>query len=113
MIVPPFIKIVYGNNYASAGLYFRILVLKYFFWSCYALLGVAILGLGKMRFNFLSVSISVPCSLILSYFFITSYGAIGAAVAQAIAYFITLLIVLYMTKYVIKIHFVVPATNNP
>ena len=113
LIIPPFIEIVYGNSYASAGIYFRILVLKYFFWSCYALLGVAILGLGKMRYNFLSVSISVPISLVLSYSFITSYGVIGAAVAQAIAYFITLIIVLYMTKYVIKIHFVVPATNNP
>ena len=113
LIIPPFIEIVYGNSYAPAGIYFRILVLKYFFWSCYALLGVAILGLGKMRYNFLSVSISVPVSLVLSYFFITSYGTIGAAVAQAIAYFITLIIVLYMTKHVIKIHFVVPATNNP
>lgn len=113
LIIPPFIEIVYGNSYASAGIYFRILVLKYFFWSCYALLGVAILGLGKIRYNFLSVCISVPISLVLSYSFITSYGVIGAAVAQAIAYFITLIIVLYMTKYVIKIHFVVPATNNP
>lgn len=113
LIVPLFIEIIYGNSYTSAGLYFRILVLKYLFWSCYALLGVAILGLGKMRYNFLTGSISAPISLILSYFFITSYGAIGAAVAQAIAYFITLIIALYMTKHVIKVHFVVPATNNP
>ncbi|MBA7465675.1 hypothetical protein ES707_00845 [subsurface metagenome] len=105
LIVPPFIKIVYGNNYVLAGSYFRILVLKYFFWSCYALLGVAILGLGKMRYNFLSVSISVPVSLILSYFFITSYGVIGAAIAQAIAYFITLIVVSFMIRHVIKIHF--------
>lgn len=105
IIVPPFIKIVYGNNYAPAGIYFRILALKYFFWSCYALFGVAILGLGKMRYNFISVSISVPISLILSYLFISSYGAIGAAIAQAIAYFITLIIVLFMTKHVLRIHF--------
>jgi O-antigen/teichoic acid export membrane protein len=113
LIVPPFIKIVYGNSYASAGIYFRILVLKYFFWSCYALLGVAILGLGKMRYNFLTGSISAPISLILSYCFITSYGVIGAAVAQAAAYFITLIIALYVTKYVIKVHFVVPAIITP
>ena len=105
LIIPPFIEIVYGNSYASAGLYFRILVLKYFFWSCYALLGVAIFGLGKVRYNFLSVSISVPISFVLSYFFINSYGVIGAAVAQAITYFITLIIVLLMTKHIIKVHF--------
>ena len=105
IIVPLFIKIVYGNNYAPAGTFFRILVLKYFFWSCYALLGVAILGLGKMRYNFLSVSISVPISLILCYFFINFYGIIGAAIAQALAYFITLIIVSFMTRHVIRIHF--------
>lgn len=113
LIIPPFIEIIYGNSYASAGVYFRILVLKYFFWSCYALLGVAILGLGKMRYNFFSVSISVPISLFLSYFFITSYGITGAAVAQALAYFITLIIVLFIINHVIKIHFTVSATNNP
>lgn len=112
LIVPPFIKIVYGNNYVPAGSYFRILVLKYFFWSCYALLGVAIVGLGKMRYNFLSVSISVPVSLILSYFFITSYGVIGAAIAQAIAYFITLIVVSFMIRHVIKVHFGVETTRN-
>ncbi len=112
LIIPPFIEIVYGNSYASAGLYFRILVLKYFFYGCYSLLGVAILGLGKMQYNFLSVSISVPISLFLSYFFIISYGIIGAAVAQALAYFITLIIVSFMTKHVIKLHFVEPATNS-
>lgn len=105
LIVPPFIKTVYGNNYAPAGSYFRVLTLKYFFWNCYALFGVAILGLGKMRYNFFFVSISVPISLILSYFFITFYGIMGAAVAQALAYFITLIIVSIMLRHVIRIHF--------
>jgi len=112
LIVPPFIKTVYGNNYAPAGSYFRILTLKYFFRSCYALLGVAILGLGKMKYNFLSVFISVAISLVLSYFFITSYGLMGAAVAQALAYFITLIVVSFMIRYVIKVHFGVQTTRN-
>jgi len=105
LLVPPFIKFVYGRDYAIAGNYFRILVFKYFFWSCYALLGVAILGLGKMQYNFFSASISVPISFLLSYFFINSYGAMGAAMAQALAYLISLIIVTFMIRYVIKIHF--------
>lgn len=105
IIVPPFIKIVYGNNYVPAGTFFRILVLKYFFWSCYALLGVAILGLGKMRYNFISASIQVPISIILSYFLITFCGVMGAAMAQALAYFVTLIIVSFMARRVIKSHF--------
>lgn len=105
VIVPPLINIIYGSSYAPAGTFFRILVLKYFFWSCYALLGVAILGLGKMQYNFLSVAMSVPISLVLSYFFITSYGPIGAAVAQALAYLITLIIVSFILRHVIRIYF--------
>lgn len=103
--VPPFIKIVYGNDYAPAGIYFRILVLKYFFWSCYALIGVSILGLGEIRWNFLSVSISAIISPLLSYYLITSYGLIGCAVAQALGYFISLIVVLFVAKHAIKIHF--------
>lgn len=105
LIIPPFVEFFYGNNYEPVGIYFRILLLKYFFYSCFALLGIAIFGLGKMKYNFLSGFIIVPISLILSYFLITSYGIVGAAVAQAIAYFITLVIVILMTKYVVKVHF--------
>ena len=103
-VVPLFIKAVYGNNYAPAGFIFRILILKYFIFSCYALPGVAILGLGKMRYNFYSVSMSAVISFFLSYFFIKSYGITGAAVAQVISYFITFIIVSFMVRYVIKRH---------
>lgn len=105
ILVPLFIKTVYGKNYALAGTYFRILSIKYFFWGCYALLIVAILGLGKMMYNFLSVAIGVLVSAILSYFFITRYGIVGAATGQVLGYLFTLVVVSFMVKHVIKIHF--------
>lgn len=105
IVIPFFIRYFYGTDYNSAGIYFRILALKYFFWSCYALLGVAILGLGMMRYNFLSVSISVPISLALSCVFISKYGVIGAAIAQASAYFITFIIVSLMLRRVVQVYF--------
>ena len=105
IIVPPFIAFFFGVNFKPAGVYFRILLLKYFFASCCALSGVAILGLGKMNYNFLNVLVVVPISLSLSYFFITFYGIIGAAVAQAVAYFVTLIIAWLMINHIIKIHF--------
>ena len=46
---PTLVALVYGARYAPVGAYFRILVLKYFFWSCYALLGVALVGLGLIE----------------------------------------------------------------
>jgi len=103
--VPMFISIVYGSDYAPAGVYFRVLVLKYFFWNCCALLGGALVGLGKMKYNFVSVAISVPTSLVLSYFAISSYGVIGAAIAQAATYLITLALVSLMAIHAIRMHF--------
>jgi len=105
IIVPPFIEFFYGETFKPTGVYFRVLLLKYFFWSCYALSGVAILGLGKMNYNFISVLISVPISMVLSYYYITLCGIMGAAVAQVLAYFATLIIVWLMINHVIKIHF--------
>jgi len=105
VIVPMAINIIYGREFVSAGRYFRILTLRYLFWSCYALLGVAILGLGKMKYNFYSSTVFFPISLILSYLLILHYGIAGAAIAQAIASLISLFIMLLMFKHVINIHF--------
>jgi O-antigen/teichoic acid export membrane protein len=52
-MVPIFILKVYGQAYADAGGYFRILAFKYFITGCYALLGGAIMGLGKFKYNFM------------------------------------------------------------
>jgi O-antigen/teichoic acid export membrane protein len=104
-IVPLFISMAYGEDYAVAGLFVRILALKYFLWSCYALLGVAIFGLGRMKYNFVCSSISVPLSLILSYLLIVSYGFVGAAIAQVVANLFALLLIVVIFKHVIKIHF--------
>ena len=112
IIVPSFIEFFYGEKFKPVGTYFRILLLKYFFFSCYALSGVAIFGLGKMKYNFLSGLIKVLISLCLSLLFITFYGIIGAAVAQAVTYFVTLIIVWLMINHVIKIHFTALATEN-
>jgi O-antigen/teichoic acid export membrane protein len=101
IIVPPFIRIVYGSNYEIAGTCFRILTLKYFFWSCYALIGVAIFGLGKVLYNFIADLVFVLISLLLSYFLVTSQGVIGASIAQATASFIAMIIFLVTIKYVV------------
>ena len=104
-IVPWFIRIVYGPTYVPAGFFFQILVLKYFLWSCYAVIGVALLGLGKMNYNFLIVSISVPVTLILTYLLIGVFGIVGAAIAQVIAHLITLVVALWISNRVLRAQF--------
>lgn len=105
LIVPGLIVMLYGESYAPAGEYFQILAIKYFFWSCYALLGVAILGVGKMKFSFYSVMVSLVVSTALSYTFILQYGLKGAASAQAVSYLIIMIIVVLMTRVVLRNHF--------
>jgi len=104
-VVPPFISLVFGQKYAASGVYFRILLVKYFFASCYALLGVALIGIGKMRYNFLSVAISVPVSVLLNIVLIRRHGFVGAALAQALAYLVALVAVTQFSRRAIGAHF--------
>lgn len=104
-IVPLFIEKFYGSNYAAAGGYFRILALKYFFWSCYALLGTAIFGLGKIKYNVITSSIAVFTTIILTYFLINTYGIKGAAIGQVLGAFISLILTVCFLKHALKIHF--------
>lgn len=104
-IGPWFITTVYGEEYASAGIYFRWLTLKYFFWSCGALLGIAIWGLGKVKHNVVTIVISTCVSGVMSYIFIQKMGIMGVAVAQVIAYFLNAVIMALMMRHVLKIHF--------
>ncbi len=105
LIVPRLIVMLYGESYAPSGEYFQILAIKYFFWSCYALLGVAILGIGKMKFSFYSVLVSLVISTAISYTLILQYGLQGAAFAQVFSYLIIMIIVVLMTRVVLRNHF--------
>jgi O-antigen/teichoic acid export membrane protein len=103
--VPIFIKVVYGADFSNTSIYFSILAIRYLLGSAYSLLGVSVLGLGKMKYNFLSSTINVPITIVLSYVFITYYGIVGAAIAQALAAFISLFFWVPITKKAIKNHF--------
>ncbi len=103
--VPAFIHVVYGQRYGNAGLLFQILVFKYLFSSCYALLGIAIFGLGEMKYNFLAGFITIPLSITLSYVLIGPYGLIGVAIAQALTYCFSFIGVMIILRHVLKIRF--------
>lgn len=105
IVVPAFIQFVYGVNFASTGLYFSILAIRFLIGNSYSILGVAVWGVGKVKYNFLSTTLNVPVTIILSYFFITNYGILGAAIAQAVASFVSLFFWVPITKKAIKEHF--------
>lgn len=103
--VPWFIERIYGDSYAAAGTFFRILAVKYFLWSCYALLGIAIWGIGKMKFSFYSVLAALIISTAVSYWLILDRGLQGAAYAQVVSYALNLIIVTVMTRLALRGHF--------
>jgi O-antigen/teichoic acid export membrane protein len=105
LTIPPLITALYGDSYSTAGVYFRILTLKYFLWSCYALLGQAILGMGLVRYNFFAALVQVAAAVVIGYHLITTSGITGAAWTQVISCGITLVLVIAFCGRGLRIHF--------
>lgn len=104
-LVPPLIEAIYGKSYAPSGYYFRILALKYFLWSGYALLGMAIWGVGEVRCNFLVGALALVLTAPVTFLFIRYQGLFGAALSQPVSALVTGLIFLYASRRVLKGHF--------
>ena len=104
-LVPWIIDRVYGPPYAEASLIFRILTFKYFLWSSYAVIGVALLGLGKIQYNFLVVAISVPISAAITFAMTKLYSVHGTALAQVLAQIVSLGLTLFVGERVIRRQF--------
>jgi len=105
VFVPAFIRFAYWDKFKMTGIIFKILVARYFFWSCSSLFGVALIGLGKVKDNFIASSIYVPFAIALSVVFINRWGSIGAAYAQSTAGFFTMIIVYLNFKRAFSNHF--------
>lgn len=76
------IPLIYGSEYDSALTYLPILLVKYVLWSSYAIVGVALVGLGLMHYTFTIAAISTPIGLSLSFFLLQALGLVGVAWAQ-------------------------------
>lgn len=88
------IPLVYGSEYSPALGYLAVLLVRYVVWSSCAVLGPALLGLGLMHYNFVTVAVTTPIGLALSYLLLQQFGVIGVAWAQvgsAIVQFFVLL----------------------
>jgi O-antigen/teichoic acid export membrane protein len=88
------VPIVYGPAYHQTLLYLAVLLAKYVLWSSYAVLGITLLGLGLMRFNFIVVAISTPLGLALTYVLLRRFGVIGAAWGQVATQAINLILLI-------------------
>lgn len=104
-LIPFFIVLVYGQNYALAGTIFQILAVRFLINSSFTLYGIATLAVGKMKYNFISTALAVPINFIITYVFAMNYGVIGAAIGQTFSAFVILLFRFPISLFALKKHF--------
>lgn len=104
-VIPIIVSVFYGDAYKSVGEFFQILVFKYIFWSGSALMGVAVLSIGRMKFNFIVVVATTIIAFFITYYFGLKYGIYGVAYGQVLSYFIAMIFILVVGKLVINNHF--------
>jgi O-antigen/teichoic acid export membrane protein len=76
------VPLVYGPRYHSTLVYLPILLLRFVVWSSYAIIGVALFGLGLVRYNVIAIAVATPIGFVLSYLWLRHYGIVGLAWAQ-------------------------------
>ncbi|MDD2899056.1 MAG: oligosaccharide flippase family protein [Desulfuromonadaceae bacterium] len=86
----------YGEQYMPTLLVLSILLVRYVIWTYSSITGIALVGLGEMRFNFIMVGISTVVGIIMSFTLVKMYGIIGVATAQVLSALTTLLLVRYI-----------------
>jgi len=99
------VHLYYGTEYIPTVIYLSILILKYILWSAYAVMGIALLGLGLMKYNFIVVAITTPIGLLLSYLLLQSIGITGVAWAQVITAALGLIMTIYYYKKALLKHY--------
>jgi O-antigen/teichoic acid export membrane protein len=98
------IHLFYGEAYFASLEYLPVLLLKYIFWSWYAVIAVGLLGLGYMKYNFIVVSIVTPISILSSYLLFQVYGIIGVAIGQVIGSIVGLIATRILYRLAIRNH---------
>jgi len=89
---------VYSASYQPMLTYLPILLLRYVVWSSYAVIGVALLGLGFVRYNSAVVAVSTPLGLVLSYILLQRMGTTGVAWAQVSSALAALVALLWASR---------------
>lgn len=86
---PLIITVLWGSNYLDSVPYFRVLSLSLFFLSSFRLFSTNILAVfRKTTFNLVVSIVTAISDILLDYFLVLKYGAIGAAWATVIVVFI-------------------------
>ena len=97
---------LYGPDYMPTIGYLLILLFKYIVWSSYAVLGVALFGLGFVRYNFIAVAIAAIVGIIVSYLLFQRIGIQGVAWGQVVSAIIAFCMTLFFVKMAFRQSFI-------
>ncbi len=103
---PNIISLIYGPNYYPSIIAFQVLV-----WSISTVFftipfAYSLLAFGKQKYYMYSLSLGAVFNIVLNLFLIPRYGIMGASVTTVISGILVLILLyLYVTKYIVKIHF--------
>lgn len=95
----------YGVTYESTLLFLSILLCRFFFYSGYAIFGIALQSINKEQYNCGVAIFSLILRCFLSYVFLSEYGIIGLAIAQALNELVVVIIQYKVTYRVFQRHF--------
>ena len=90
--------VYFDESYKGFFTYLFLLLLKYVIWSLYAVLGAAMLGAGIYRPGIWIALVSTSICFLLGYPLVKEFGALGAASAQIVTAFFTLMIIWWVQK---------------
>jgi FkbM family methyltransferase len=101
---PLFFQWFVSKEYASATIYVFWVGLGYFFWAIYLLYTGIIFYYKKTNFLGLLALVNILLSIVLNYFLIKSFGALGAAYASCISYFVVAFVVVWKAQTMTKLN---------
>lgn len=98
ILAPPFFKYFIDVRYQEGVSFVFWVALGYCFWGGYMLFSGFIFYAKKSRILGWLAIFNVVSNLVFNYFFIVNFGAIGAAYATALSFFLLMLIVALITQ---------------
>jgi O-antigen/teichoic acid export membrane protein len=102
-IAPYFFSWLVDKSYAKGVIYVFWVGLSYFFWGVYILFSSFIFYTGKTKFlGYLSL-LNVTLNIALNYFLILKFGALGAAYATCLSFFVVAALVVWRASSLYKL----------
>jgi O-antigen/teichoic acid export membrane protein len=102
-IAPYFFSWLVDKSYAKGIIYVFWVGLSYFFWGVYILFSSFIFYTGKTKFlGYLSI-VNLTLNIALNYFLILRFGALGAAYATCLSFFVVAALVVWRASSLYKL----------